>query len=485
MTVHGFDEAQDVDVKAEGGLKPPPATWRLGSRPNLKQMHADAITSVTDPVVEVRLFDEIRNTKSLVATARQAGANVHLLPEKPALVDDDGEFRYVVLGPAGASESGKPSAFARRFLDETTGGDRPRTNRNAIVVAVPSREGVEASRQAVRDHQGWLAVQDALTKDGHQLDYTRQQSLDTYISTAARRVTDTIVQAYSIVVTVSDQNQAQAFKVQVTDSPLFGVIKADPRSRIQETAISPDAMLPGGPYDLWRENEDARWVKDLVGAFAQKPSLPKMLNRQAIVDTVVRGCEEGYFVARLRRPDNSVRTWWRQRIDGAALEEPLLEVVLPEKSELTSVPHAMLRPGVIDELWSQPVIKVAAVRTLFDGNHTFTVSRGGFDEPVPIPSGSKEAVDEAIRATTGRSFVVDAGPASLRRRDTSDFVDDADRHLRIRSQRSACCLMHCHKRGRTAGRRRCLSPPHCRNVRAERCRGARFEQRLTVRSGRV
>ena len=179
---------------------------------------------------------------------QQAGANVHLLPEKPALVDDDGEFRYVVLGPAGASESGKPSAFARRFLDETTGADRPRTNRNAIVVAVPSREGVEAARQAVRDHQGWLAVQDALTKDGHQLDYTRQQSLDTYISTAARRVTDTIVQAYSIVVTVSDQNQAQAFKVQVTDSPLFGVIKADSRSRIQETAISPDAMLPGGPY---------------------------------------------------------------------------------------------------------------------------------------------------------------------------------------------------------------------------------------------
>lgn len=424
-----LDEAQDADVKAEGGLKPPPATWRLGSRPNLKQMHADAITSVTDPVVEVTLFDAIRNTKSLVATARQAGANVHLLPEKPALVEDDGEFRYVVLGPAGASDSGKPSAFARRFLDETTGADRPRTNRNAIVVAVPSRDGVEAARQAVRDHQGWLAVQDALTKDGHQLDYPRQQSLDTYIATAARRVTDTIVQAYSIVVTVSDQNQPQAFKVQVTDSPLFGVIKADPRSRIQETAISPDAMLPGGPYDLWRENEDARWVKDLVGAFAQKPSLPKMLNRQAIVDTVVRGCEEGYFVARMRRPDNSVRTWWRQRIDGNALEEPLLEVVLPEKGELTSVPPAMLRPGSIDDLWSQPVIKVAAVHALFDGKHTFTVSRGGFDEPVPIPSASTEVVDESIRAAVreGQLWLI-AGPASLLAEEIPPglLVDDAE-----------------------------------------------------------
>jgi uncharacterized protein len=134
-----LDEAQDADVKAEGGLKPPPATWRLGSRPNLKQMHADAITSVTDPVVEVTLFDAIRNTKSLVATARQAGANVHLLPEKPALVEDDGEFRYVVLGPAGASDSGKPSAFARRFLDETTGAGssshQPQRNRDRRALA--------------------------------------------------------------------------------------------------------------------------------------------------------------------------------------------------------------------------------------------------------------------------------------------------------------------------------------------------------------
>ena len=36
-----LDEAQDSDVKAEAGLKPPPTTWRLGSRPNLKQMHWD------------------------------------------------------------------------------------------------------------------------------------------------------------------------------------------------------------------------------------------------------------------------------------------------------------------------------------------------------------------------------------------------------------------------------------------------------------
>jgi len=409
-----LDESQDAAVKVEVGQKAPPATWRLGSKPNLKQMHAAAIQSVADTVVDARLLEEIRKTRALSATASQAGAKVHMLPDKPALVDDDGEFRYVVLGPAAASDSGKSSTYARRFLDETTGPDRPRTNRNAIVLAVPSKDGLEAANQSVRDHLGWLAVSDALQKEGTKLDYARQQSLDTYISTALARVTDTILQAYSIVVTVSEENQAQAFKVQAAGTPLFGVIKGDKRSRIQETAISPDAMLPGGPYDLWRESEDARWVKDLVGAFAQKASLPKMLNRQAIVDTVVRGCQDGYFVARLRRPDGSVRTWWRQAIDTSALDEPLLELVLPEKAELSALPVSMLKPRAIGDLWTTDVVTVAGVRAFFDGTRSMTMSRGGYDEPVPVPQAPAPVVDEAIvEAVRGGDLWLTAGPASL------------------------------------------------------------------------
>ncbi len=240
------------------------------------------------------------------------------------------------------------------------------------------------------------------------------QNLDAYTSAARDRVADAIVQAYSIVVTVSADNQAQAFKIQVTDGPLFSAIKADPRARIQDSAISPDAMLPGGPYDLWRETEDARWVKDIVGAFAQNARLPKMLSRQAIVDTVVRGVEEGYFVARLRRPDGSFRTWWRQRPEPAAFEDPLLEVVVPERAELSAVPPALLRPGVIDQLWVAPAVRVGTVRQWFDGQHVMTVSRGGFDEPIPIPRAATDAVDEAIReAIRAGQLWLTSGPASI------------------------------------------------------------------------
>ena len=80
-------------------------------------------------LVEAKLLDEIEKLKSLTAGAGPAGARVHILPEKPRDIEDDGEFHFAVLGPKAASDSGKPSAEARRFLDETTGADRPRVYR--------------------------------------------------------------------------------------------------------------------------------------------------------------------------------------------------------------------------------------------------------------------------------------------------------------------------------------------------------------------
>jgi hypothetical protein len=140
-----------------------------------------------------------------------------------------------------------------------------------------------------------------------------------------------VQQAYCIVVTVSEKNEIQAFKLTVGGDSLFTLVKADQRSRIQETAISADALLPEGPYNLWYEDETAWRVKDLVGAFAQFPHLPKMLPRQEILDTLVQGAADGFFVLRATRPDRSVRTLSRQQASEADLKDPSLEVVLPRR----------------------------------------------------------------------------------------------------------------------------------------------------------
>ncbi len=140
---------QDVESGADARTAVP-KSWRLGSKPNLRQMHHDACTRIPPELIEAKLVEEIQKTKSLTSGASGAGARVHMLPDRPKDVEDDGDFHYAVLGPKAVSESGKPSAEATRFLNETTSADRPRAqNRNAIVLATPSRDGLDLARQRI------------------------------------------------------------------------------------------------------------------------------------------------------------------------------------------------------------------------------------------------------------------------------------------------------------------------------------------------
>ena len=408
-----LDDTEFAADAAAGQPAPLPKAWRLGNRPNLQQMHHDACANrVTSDAVEMQLLAEVRSTKSLVQGAKTAGARVHLLPDRPRDVEDDGEFHFVVLAPRAVSESGKPSHEAQRFLDETTAPDRPRVRRNAVVLAAPSRDGLEVVRRRVRAWLGWEEVRAQL--EGQPQDAVREAMLANSTAQARRQIPDAVRQAWTIVIAVNAENTVQAFKVTVGSDPLFATIAADRRARMPETAINAEALLPGGPYDLWRADEPARRVKDLAGAFAEQPRLPKMVRRREILDTIDRGVRDGLFVAALPRPDGSSRTWWRAPIDEAARGEPALEVVLPDAATLADLDPDVLSPGVLPGLWSGDTVTVAGVVEYFAGGRTVMAQREGYEESVAVPACPAAAVEAAVAEAIGRgSLWLLNGPASF------------------------------------------------------------------------
>jgi hypothetical protein len=155
-------------------------------------------------------------------------------------------------------------------------------------------------------------------------------------------------------------------------------------------------------------------VKDLVNAFAQFSRLPKMLNRKAILDTLVAGSVEGRFVLRLTRPDKSVKTYWREAPDDAVLKEPGLEVVLPEAAELSQLTSSLLVPTVLPQLWERSEILVQQVRGYFGGGHVVKIAKEGYEELVVIPKAGPQLVDEAIQEAVkdGRLWLT-LGPSSV------------------------------------------------------------------------
>jgi len=433
-----LDEAEVATGETQpGGIPQLPKAWRLGNRPNLRQMHHDACNNrVQLALVESQLIDAIEKRKTLTEGAAAAGAKVHNLPERPRDVADDGDFHYGVLGPKAASESGKPSAEARRFIDETTAADRPRVYRNAVVLAVPSRDGLDAARARIREFLGWVDVREQL-KD-QSIDPVREQMLARELETARKRIPEALTQAYSIVITVNESNEVQAFKVVVSGEPLFATIKADRRSRIQETAISSEAMLPDGPYDLWRPGEEARRVKDLVGAFAQFPKLPKMLRTKEILDTVAQGVRDGIWVARVLRPDRTARTFWRTTMDEPALKESGLEVFLPEAATLSELTAALLEPETLPGLWLDGEVRVQGLYDYFAGGHTVTVPKKGYDATITIPKCEPADVDAAVSQAVEQGLVwLINGPASILKETVPAGVLSASAVLRPPPERFA------------------------------------------------
>ena len=240
------------------------------------------------------------------------------------------------------------------------------------------------ARDRVREHLGWVEVKELLKRQP--VDPAREQMLVNETSLAERRIPDAIRQADSVVVTVNEDNAIQAFRVAVDNEPLFLTIKADRRARIQETAISSEAMLPGGPYDLWREGEDSRRVKDLVGAFAQFATLPKMLHQKEILDTIAQGVREGIWVVHLMRPDRTSKTFWRTEVGEQILSDPALEVFLPGSATLSELDPALLAPGRLPGLWSPDEITVQNVIDYFASSHSVSVPKEGYEDTAFIPN---------------------------------------------------------------------------------------------------
>ena len=425
--VSWFLDDEDARGVAEDAL---PKSWRLGNRPNLKQMHDEACRErVSADAVDAALADAVRKAKSaLDGGAAATGAKVHLLPATPADVGDDGGFRFVILGPEAASESGRPSALAKRYLAETTGPNRPRVNRNAIVLAVPSRDGLAVMRASARALLGWQDV--AAQLHGQEVDALRSERLRRELRDARARLPQAIRQGYAVVVTVGEDNNVHAFRMAAAAGPLFVEIKNDERARIKETAVDAEALLPDGPYDLWRADEDARLVKDLANAFARDPRLPKMLNAGVVLDTVLQGVERGLFVARLARPDGSGRTWWREPVEAQAQSDPTLEVVLPHKATLSNLPVRLLAPATLPGLWESQRLSLAEVRRYFSGSHTVTVAHDGWDEQIAIPACAEETLQAALASAVvaGTVWLV-SGPASCWKEEAPASTLGGEGHL--------------------------------------------------------
>ncbi len=404
-----FLDEEGVEDKDDDGL---PRTWRLGAAPNLKQMHDQWCDKVRGEV-DAYLGASVGKVKSLFDAAG-TGARVHKFPASPGDITDDTDFHFLVLGLSAASDPDKPSAAAVRYIEQTTTAERGRRNTNLIVVGVPSKVGLDTAREAVAEYLAWQRV--AIELKDQDLDAVRKVKLETEIKASEKAIPDRIRQAWCVGVTLDKTGKARAWQVTPDSRSLLGVFKADKRFRIQDGAVNAEAMLPGGPYDVWtRGRHTERYLRDVVEAFAQWPELPKVLRTEAVRETMATACREGLVVLRMRRPDGSYRTWWREEPADTELREREMQVVLPENAELSSLLSSLVAPGGLPGLWDGESVDASSLYALFAGGEVVMVpAEGGFEEPRAIPRADDAVVTTAVTeaVAAGKVWLLE-GAASL------------------------------------------------------------------------
>ena len=79
-----LDDVEFGPGGSDDGARQLPRAWRLGNRPNLRQMHDDACRNRVPPqLIDSQLMEAIGKERSLTDGASAAGARVHTLPQAP------------------------------------------------------------------------------------------------------------------------------------------------------------------------------------------------------------------------------------------------------------------------------------------------------------------------------------------------------------------------------------------------------------------
>jgi hypothetical protein len=142
--------------------------------------------------------------------------------------------------------------------------------------------------------------------------------------------------------------------------------------RLFKEKMDATAIMPGAHYDIWPPKQAGMPVSELYQAFGQQAKLPKLLNRQVVVNTVEDAVKRGVLALRCVRSDGSEKWYWRSAIDMADWEL-LGEAVLPQEAELTSLSPSALLPDSLPGLWPKDDhgVLLSEVFGWFDGNHSF------------------------------------------------------------------------------------------------------------------
>ncbi len=380
-----------------------PKYWRLGPKPNLNQLH-DSYKKRALKHAKGR-FDNLAETKCgpLYEGAVEEGIKPHKLPDAPADVDDDGQFRLVILGADYAGVVGDPPLTkAQEFLRTHSSPADVRTYQNIVLVATPSVTGLHQAEQQIAE---WIALEEIKgSSQFKELDNFQQETVRKRERESFKEAQTAVKNAYELVLYLDKDGSIQPKKITLGAQSLFSTLLQESSLRLFREKIDAEAIMPSGLYPVWPSSDSHIRVSDLYQQFGRDPRLPKLLSGKTVLNTIEDAVRRGVLAVRCARSDGSEQWFWRSGIDVADWGKNA-EAWLPAQATLNALSSAAVLPNALRGLWpkTDEGVKLSDLYSWFDGNHVYEeeTQPGYPPESRPIPRVDynivKKTVSKAIQ----------------------------------------------------------------------------------------
>lgn len=384
-----------------------PRYWRMGPKPNLNQMHHTYKLSALKNA-RAKFDDLVKDCRALRDGCVEENVAFHLLPATPDKVEDDATFRLVVLGADYTATPGDPpNANVLEFLRTHSSTSDPRQNQNILLIVTPSATGLIQAEQEIAS---WMAWSEIKNSDAFkELELEQKETVKRREKASQKEALTFVKNAFELVTCVDNAGNAQQKKFTMGSEALFPTLMRDKDLRIFREKINPEALLPGGPFSKWPPSEPSVKVKDLYGAFGRYPDMPKLVNRQVVINTIEDAVRRGLLALRYMPPGGDEDWFWHCTIEGVVDWGDYSEVWLPAKTTLTKVHPAAVAPAALAGLWpgNDSPVKLSAVCAWFDGAQAFdeVVQPGYPAEKRPIPQADYKLIHQAVAQAVARGDV--------------------------------------------------------------------------------
>jgi len=266
--------------------------YRFSTTENLIKRFSDRRASVSEKVIEERIRSEIQK---VFATAN--GVERIFFPERSNSVPDRPVLTMAVLPPEHSmDDEAATRALARAMTWEC--GKSGRTFKSAIIWCVA--ESANPLKEETRKALAWEAI-DAEKDDLH-IEESQKRQLDEHVRKARRDAKEVVWRTYKNLLLLGKDNELRRVDLGLVNSSQAPSMTDVILKRLREDddvqkTISPNFLVRKWPgFSEW----STKAVRD---AFFASPEFPRLLNADAVKETIARGVRESILAYVGKRPD--------------------------------------------------------------------------------------------------------------------------------------------------------------------------------------